>query len=54
MRKFLLRVISSFNAESKYDWFLLVAMMYLVALIVFGTIFITPAPPSPGPASPFG
>jgi hypothetical protein len=54
MRRYLYNVLVSFDPASKYDWFLLFAMIYMafLALAVFGS----PAePPVEVPKySPFG
>lgn len=54
MRKFILRIIGTFNPNSKYDWFLLIAILYLSVFVTLFAVFLPEMPPPPNPLSPFG
>lgn len=54
MRRFFLKTLASFDPASKYDWFLLVAMIYMSFLVLMVLGMPSEPPPPPEELSPFG
>lgn len=54
MRRAFLKILASFDPNSKYDWFLLIMMFYLGFLTMAIILVASPEPPPPQELSPFG